>query len=179
LEAKTNRTPTCWLWQGARTTRGYGTIYFDGRYEGTHRVAWMLDRGPIADGMVVAHTCDNPPCVNPAHLFLTTQAGNLADMRVKAREARGPELAAAIAAGWTAELRQRRGEQTRERERQRHEAAACAAGVPLNWKRCPICGEWKPRSEYHRNAARHDGLKARCKPCSIRLDSERRRHKRA
>jgi hypothetical protein len=50
-----------------------------------HRVAWTLANGPIPAGMHVLHTCDNPPCCNPGHLWLGTQADNMADMARKGR----------------------------------------------------------------------------------------------
>lgn len=51
-----------------------------------HRQAYEYAFGPIPDGLVIAHRCDNPPCVRPDHLWLTTQAGNLEDMRQKSRQ---------------------------------------------------------------------------------------------
>lgn len=50
-----------------------------------HRVSWEIHYGPIPEGAVVMHSCDNPPCCNPSHLRLGTQRENLADMREKSR----------------------------------------------------------------------------------------------
>ena len=75
----------CWLWTGARNEYGYGNVHFAGRYHKAHRVAYGLTVGPIPNGLFVCHTCDNPPCVNPAHLWLGTNADNLQDMRDKGR----------------------------------------------------------------------------------------------
>ncbi len=79
----------CWEWQGSRNPKGYGTIGRGARGEGitfVHRALWEIVFGPIPKGLHVLHTCDNPPCANPAHLFLGTQATNMADMVAKGRE---------------------------------------------------------------------------------------------
>ena len=81
---KVKKTDGCWLWQGSTDTR-YGLIWVDGRKQKAHRVAWILLRGPIPDGMHVLHTCDNPPCVNPSHLFLGTHSDNHKDSARKGK----------------------------------------------------------------------------------------------
>lgn len=77
----------CWLWCGARSTRGYGNIRIAimGGLWKVHRLVWALLRGPIPDGMEVCHECDNPPCCNPEHLFLGTHLDNCRDRDAKGR----------------------------------------------------------------------------------------------
>lgn len=78
----------CWEYP-VRTTRGYGRIKVNGKATHAHRLAYQLSYGPIPAGMVVCHSCDNPPCCNPAHLWLGTQKENLVDMANKGRSTRG------------------------------------------------------------------------------------------
>jgi hypothetical protein len=78
---------SCWLWTGSRNKRGYG--YFnDGvcRRRYAHRYAYERIHGRLTSRLqFVCHTCDNPPCVNPEHLFLSTPKGNRDDMVAKGR----------------------------------------------------------------------------------------------
>lgn len=74
----------CWLWTGAMTADGYGTVSVSGRMTRAHRWAVALD-GRDATGKVVMHKCDTPLCVNPAHLTIGTPADNVADMIAKGR----------------------------------------------------------------------------------------------
>jgi DNA-binding Xre family transcriptional regulator len=83
--SKVDRSGDCWLWTGARRPLGYGALKIDGRVLHAHRVAYEPVYGDIPPELVVLHTCDNPPCVNPAHLRLGTRSDNTRDMYAKGR----------------------------------------------------------------------------------------------
>lgn len=75
----------CWVWRRGKTPRGYGKVWRNGRHVYVHRLAYETFVGPIPEGLGVLHRCDNPPCCNPAHLFIGTDADNAADRVAKGR----------------------------------------------------------------------------------------------
>lgn len=75
----------CWPWTGGCIKAGYGRICESGRDEYTHRYSWRLHFGEIPPGLEVCHKCDNPPCCNPAHLFVGTHRDNMHDALRKGR----------------------------------------------------------------------------------------------
>lgn len=90
-----NKTDSCWLWTGATSRGGYGVINAGGNSDKilrAPRVSWALHNGPIPDGLSICHRCDNPPCVNPLHLFVGTIRDNNVDMWRKGRQSPPPQL---------------------------------------------------------------------------------------
>jgi hypothetical protein len=76
----------CWPWRGSKTTWGYGQLILPGGGKAwAHRVAYKMFHGPVPLGLVVRHKCDNPPCVNPAHLETGTTADNARDKALRHR----------------------------------------------------------------------------------------------
>lgn len=89
---KINKTDACWIWIGGRNRSGYGRfVVWNKNSQLAHRFSWTLHKGLIMSGLDVLHKCDNPPCVNPEHLFLGTQADNNRDMRAKGRGGNPPK----------------------------------------------------------------------------------------
>lgn len=79
----------CFIWMGYIQKNGYGQVFMNGKLNRAHRASWEIEYGAIPHSMNVLHKCDNPSCVNPAHLFLGTQADNMRDMNNKNRESCG------------------------------------------------------------------------------------------
>lgn len=98
----------CWGWTGKVNADGYGAIHHRHGLALAHRVAWEVAHGLIPDGQCVLHACDNPPCTNPAHLFLGTRADNNRDRRAKGRSAVGSRSGRArLTEALVADLRRR------------------------------------------------------------------------
>ena len=83
---RVQKTEGCWLWTKARSEKGYGVVWSEGRLHNAHRLVWQMKRGPIPPGKMVLHKCDVRHCVRPAHLFLGTAKENTQDMVRKGRQ---------------------------------------------------------------------------------------------
>lgn len=80
----------CWIWLMS-TTDGYGRLQLGPRKVLAHRLSYETFKGPIPSGMLVCHHCDEPLCINPAHLFVGTDADNSRDKVAKRRHSFGPK----------------------------------------------------------------------------------------
>lgn len=79
----------CWEWTAAKTTAGYGVIYWNSENTYAHRLSLELDNRPIPARFHACHKCDNPPCVNPKHLFVGSPRENMLDKVSKGRHPKG------------------------------------------------------------------------------------------
>lgn len=86
---RTGGPDACWPYTSYCDPNGYGTLSNGKGIAYAHRLAYEAEYGPIPDGLFVLHHCDNPPCCNPKHHFLGTQADNVADMWKKGRGSYG------------------------------------------------------------------------------------------
>ena len=81
-----NNETGCWEWTATTHGSGYGLFYIGNKTFRAHRISWQLENGTIPDGMFVCHSCDNPSCINPEHLFLGSPKDNSQDMVDKGRQ---------------------------------------------------------------------------------------------
>lgn len=98
----------CWEWQGHVDANGYGVLNRGGKTHRAHRFVYEALVGPIPAGLLLMHSCDNPPCVNPNHLSPGTNADNVADCVQKERNNRGEEM-------WSAKLAEQQVLEAREK----------------------------------------------------------------
>lgn len=82
---KSSDSTTCWRWIGPKTDQGYGRVSAGKTDYRAHRVSWVIHNGRIPYGYVICHSCDNPECTNPSHLFIGTVIDNNADAIAKGR----------------------------------------------------------------------------------------------
>lgn len=75
----------CWVWQGSFSRSGYGIFFSHQNAYRAHRVAFIITHGPIPEDKLICHTCDNPSCVNPEHLWIGSSQENTHDMIKKGR----------------------------------------------------------------------------------------------
>lgn len=89
---KVDQTDGCWNWTASLNEWGYGQFWNSARrrVDLAHRVSWRMAHGADAGELLVCHSCDNPRCVRPKHLFLGTHADNVADQVAKGRQPRSP-----------------------------------------------------------------------------------------
>jgi hypothetical protein len=87
---KIDQSGECWIWTASKFENGYGQFQMNGKPRRVHRLMYEHMNGPIPEGMLVRHRCDNPICVNPAHLEVGTHLDNMRDMRVRGRAVSRP-----------------------------------------------------------------------------------------
>ena len=87
--SKVDKSGDCWIWTANRNAKGYGFFKIGSVNSLAHRVSYDLCVGEIPDGMLCLHRCDNPPCVNPKHLWIGSNQQNMDDMKRKGRQAKG------------------------------------------------------------------------------------------
>jgi hypothetical protein len=89
---KVNITDSCWIWIGTPNRDGYGRMSVNKKQYLAHRLSYQIHKGEISNDLCVCHTCDNPSCVNPEHLWIGTHQNNVTDKVNKNRHAKGKML---------------------------------------------------------------------------------------
>lgn len=79
----------CWPWTGAVNRSGYGAVQWRGKQRNASKAAYESISGEVPDGLMVCHTCDNPRCCNPGHLYVGTAKDNVTDKMERGRHRGG------------------------------------------------------------------------------------------
>lgn len=145
----------CWIWAGKRMQKGYGILAVGRVHYRAHRLSYFLHYGVDPAEKFVCHSCDNPPCVNPDHLWLGTAKDNTSDMLSKRRHAGGNAAKSPIPIVPQADL------SPFQISRERSEF-------------CRKCGHHRTDDYPARR-----GTPARCRPCSNALNTQATRRKRS
>jgi hypothetical protein len=87
--AKVFKSDGCWLWVGNIGSTGYGKFMYHRKHWSAHKLAYYFTCGPVAENVIHCHSCDNPSCCRPSHIFLGTQQDNMDDMVSKGRSLYG------------------------------------------------------------------------------------------
>lgn len=90
--SKVDKSGSCWVWKAGKFPNGYGSFWMNGKSIGAHTCSWRFHFGKVPPGKYVLHSCDNPSCVNPEHLFLGTHGDNMKDKATKGRQTRGIDV---------------------------------------------------------------------------------------
>lgn len=146
LMASTEKGDGCWTWTGYIRPGGYGEAYFGTKPNRervlAHRAVYEAFIGDLS-GKLVCHSCDNPSCVNPAHLFLGTIQDNMDDRNAKGRQARGEKNAPAKLT--EAEVRAIRADERGCKKLSKaygvHEGTIMSIRRGTTWKHVPMGGE--------------------------------------
>jgi len=85
--ARVKKSSGCWEWIGGRDAAGYGALNVQGAILRVHVLSYWLHHGAIPTGKIICHHCDNPPCVNPSHIYAGTVSSNTRDMIARGRAA--------------------------------------------------------------------------------------------
>lgn len=143
----------CWIWTAYLDPDGYGRIGIGQRAAKSQRVAWVLAHGEIpVETPHVLHRCDNPPCVNPSHLFLGTQRDNMRDCRDKSRHrCIRPEVLATLSS-YREKLAGKRRAQTH--CKRGHELAGENLRIYRGCRNCRACAGRPEMRAYHREYQR-------------------------
>jgi len=89
---KVNKTESCWLWTASKNTKGYGQFKVDSRLEMAHKISFALTGKQLLKRDLVCHTCDNPSCVNPDHLYAGNHSMNTYDCWQRGRRNKSDQL---------------------------------------------------------------------------------------